>query len=161
MYSETNYQLLCQLLERVTGTTAEKWMTQNVIERIGLWDTELPAGPQVSEARSQMYEAWFGMLEPPRDFSVYDMSWVAPAASRCRPLQISTASTVCSVPARSSTGRRLRVGPDLIPDFLALVGDAADGYPGIAGIAGIGAVGAAQLLNRHGSIEVSVGPRPS
>jgi 5'-3' exonuclease len=58
----------------------------------------------------------------------------------------------------------LRVGPDLIPDFLALVGDAADGYPGIAGIAGIagiGAVGAAQLLNRHGSIEVSVGPRPS
>src|SRR5262249_52557704 len=40
--------------------------------------------------------------------------------------------------------------PRLIPDFLALVGDAADGYPGIAGI---GAVGAAQLLNRHGPIE--------
>jgi 5'-3' exonuclease len=42
------------------------------------------------------------------------------------------------------------VEPRLIPDFLALVGDAADGYPGIAGI---GAVGAAQLLNRHGPIE--------
>src|SRR5207247_3190884 len=26
------------------------------------------------------------------------------------------------------------VGPELIPDFLALVGDAADGYPGIPGI---------------------------
>jgi 5'-3' exonuclease len=38
----------------------------------------------------------------------------------------------------------------LIPDYLALVGDAADGYPGIAGI---GPVGAAQLLNRHGPIE--------
>jgi 5'-3' exonuclease len=38
----------------------------------------------------------------------------------------------------------------LIPDFLALVGDAADGYPGIAGI---GAVTAAQLLNRYGAIE--------
>lgn len=42
------------------------------------------------------------------------------------------------------------VPPELIPDFLALVGDAADGYPGIRGI---GAVGAARLLNRHGPIE--------
>jgi 5'-3' exonuclease len=42
------------------------------------------------------------------------------------------------------------VEPALIPDFLALVGDAADGYPGIAGI---GAVTAARLLNRHGAIE--------
>ncbi|MGH8850846.1 MAG: 5'-3' exonuclease [Casimicrobiaceae bacterium] len=42
------------------------------------------------------------------------------------------------------------VGPALIPDFLALVGDAADGYPGISGI---GAVGAARLLNRYGAIE--------
>ena len=42
------------------------------------------------------------------------------------------------------------VPPVLIPDFLALVGDAADGYPGIAGI---GAVTAARLLNRHGPIE--------
>jgi 5'-3' exonuclease len=38
----------------------------------------------------------------------------------------------------------------LIPDFLALVGDSADGYPGIAGI---GAITAARLLNRHGIIE--------
>jgi 5'-3' exonuclease len=42
------------------------------------------------------------------------------------------------------------VEPALIPDFLALVGDAADGYPGIAGI---GAVGAARLLNSYGPIE--------
>jgi 5'-3' exonuclease len=42
------------------------------------------------------------------------------------------------------------VDPVLIPDFLALVGDPADGYPGIAGI---GRVMAARLLNRHGSIE--------
>jgi 5'-3' exonuclease len=42
------------------------------------------------------------------------------------------------------------VGPELIPDFLALVGDAADGYPGIPGV---GAVGAARLLDRHGPIE--------
>ena len=42
------------------------------------------------------------------------------------------------------------VDPKFIPDFLALVGDSADGYPGIAGI---GAVGAARLINRHGAIE--------
>jgi 5'-3' exonuclease len=46
--------------------------------------------------------------------------------------------------------RKFGVGPALIPDFLALVGDAADGYPGIPGI---GAVTAARLLNRYGAIE--------
>ena len=53
---------------------------------------------------------------------------------------------------RNAEGVREKFGvePLLIPDFLALVGDAADGYPGIAGI---GAVTAAQLLNRHGAIE--------
>jgi len=42
------------------------------------------------------------------------------------------------------------VAPALIPDYLALVGDAADGYPGIAGI---GAVSAARMLNQYGPIE--------
>lgn len=53
---------------------------------------------------------------------------------------------------RDAAGVRAKFGvePALIPDFLALVGDAADGYPGVRGI---GPVGAAQLLNRHGPIE--------
>ena len=42
------------------------------------------------------------------------------------------------------------VDPELIPDFLALVGDAQDGYPGIPGI---GKTTAALLLHRHGPIE--------
>ncbi len=42
------------------------------------------------------------------------------------------------------------VWPAQIPDYLALVGDAADGYPGLPGI---GPATAAQLINRHGSIE--------
>jgi 5'-3' exonuclease len=42
------------------------------------------------------------------------------------------------------------VEPPLIPDFLALVGDAADGYPGIAGI---GRTTAARLLNQYGAME--------
>lgn len=46
--------------------------------------------------------------------------------------------------------KKFGVPPSLIPDFLALVGDSADGYPGIAGI---GKTGAAQLLNQYGPIE--------
>jgi 5'-3' exonuclease len=53
---------------------------------------------------------------------------------------------------RNAEGVRAKFGvePVLIPDFLALVGDAADGYPGIAGI---GVTTAARLLNRYGVIE--------
>jgi 5'-3' exonuclease len=42
------------------------------------------------------------------------------------------------------------VTPALIPDYLALVGDAADGYPGIAGY---GPKTAARLINRYGRLE--------
>jgi len=42
------------------------------------------------------------------------------------------------------------VDPVRIPDFLALVGDTADGYPGIDGI---GKTGAARLVNRYGALE--------
>ncbi|MBE7369046.1 5'-3' exonuclease [Ramlibacter pallidus] len=52
--------------------------------------------------------------------------------------------------AESDIRAKFGVVPALIPDFLALVGDAADGYPGIEGI---GRVGAARLLNQHGPIE--------
>ena len=53
---------------------------------------------------------------------------------------------------RNAEGIKEKYGvePVLIPDLLALVGDAADGYPGIPGI---GSTGAARLLNRHGAIE--------
>jgi len=42
------------------------------------------------------------------------------------------------------------VVPMFIPDYLALVGDAADGYPGVAGL---GPRTAATLINRYGHIE--------
>ena len=42
------------------------------------------------------------------------------------------------------------VGPEFIPDYLALVGDTADGYPGIASI---GPKTAARLIGRHGRLE--------
>ena len=53
---------------------------------------------------------------------------------------------------RDAEGVRAKFGvsPALIPDYLALVGDSADGYPGMAGI---GPKGAARLLARYGRIE--------
>src|SRR5712691_8468960 len=53
---------------------------------------------------------------------------------------------------RDCEGVRAKYGvaPMCIPDYLALVGDAADGYPGIAGY---GPKTAARLINRYGRIE--------
>lgn len=53
---------------------------------------------------------------------------------------------------RDAEGVRAKFGvqPEFIPDYLALVGDSADGYPGITGY---GPKTAAQFINRYGSIE--------
>src|SRR6059058_535913 len=53
---------------------------------------------------------------------------------------------------RDAEGVRAKFGvaPEFIADYLALVGDSADGYPGIAGL---GAKTAATLINRYGHIE--------
>jgi 5'-3' exonuclease len=53
---------------------------------------------------------------------------------------------------RNAEGVHAKFGvtPQRIPDYLALVGDASDGYPGISGI---GPKGAAGLIDRFGRIE--------
>ena len=53
---------------------------------------------------------------------------------------------------RNADGVKAKFGvtPALIPDYLALVGDSADGYPGISGI---GPKGAVSLIERYGRIE--------
>src|SRR5689334_8502758 len=53
---------------------------------------------------------------------------------------------------RGEEGVRAKFGvaPEFIPDYLALVGDAADGYPGLSGC---GPKTAAQLINRYGPLE--------
>jgi 5'-3' exonuclease len=53
---------------------------------------------------------------------------------------------------RNAAGVKEKFGvmPERIPDYLALVGDTADGYPGLAGI---GSVTAARLVDRYGALE--------
>ncbi len=57
--------------------------------------------------------------------------------------------------------RRYGIGPELVPDFIALRGDPSDGLPGAPGI---GAKTATDLLKRHGSLEEAIaaagGERP-
>ncbi|MSP20596.1 MAG: flap endonuclease [Alphaproteobacteria bacterium] len=53
---------------------------------------------------------------------------------------------------RNAAGVRAKFGvdPERIPDYLALVGDSADGYPGIRGL---GPKTAARLIEQHGALE--------
>lgn len=71
--------------------------------------------------------------------------------------QCVTGDHVVQVDRRSNTIRdeagvkeKFGVAPPFIADYLALVGDTADGYPGIQGL---GAKTAAKLINKHGHIE--------
>lgn len=49
--------------------------------------------------------------------------------------------------------KRYGIGPELVPDFIALRGDPSDGLPGAKGI---GEKTAADLLRRHGSLETAI-----
>ena len=102
-------------------------MNQKTGSFTGLRDTEFPDGPHISGPHSQMYEAWFGMIDPPRGYSVYDMSWVGPAASLISTVadlngfyglllagEIVNKSSLCemqrTVPVISQEGKRITYG---------------------------------------------------
>ncbi|MFC4910879.1 serine hydrolase domain-containing protein [Actinomadura gamaensis] len=81
-YSNTNYVILGLLLEKVTGRSATDYITANVIRRAGLRHTYFPGGdPVIHGPHPKMYESLYGVLDPPRDYSEYDMSWASTAGS--------------------------------------------------------------------------------
>ena len=51
---------------------------------------------------------------------------------------------------------RYGIGPELVPDFIALRGDPSDGLPGAKGV---GPKTAAELLRAHGSLEAMLDER--
>ena len=53
----------------------------------------------------------------------------------------------------AEVARRYGISPELVPDFIALRGDPSDGLPGAPGI---GPKTAAELLDRHGSLEAAI-----
>jgi D-alanyl-D-alanine carboxypeptidase len=80
-YSNTNYVIAGLLLEKVTGQDAGKHITRNVIDRAGLRHTSFPRTPYIKGPHPRMYESFYGLIDPPRDYSVYDMSWAYTAGA--------------------------------------------------------------------------------
>ncbi|MCK2220150.1 beta-lactamase family protein [Actinomadura sp. ATCC 31491] len=80
-YSNTNYVLAGLLLEKVTGQDAEDYVTREVIRKAGLRHTSFPRTPHIPGPHSKAYESWYGFIDPPRDYSVYDPSWASTAGA--------------------------------------------------------------------------------
>jgi D-alanyl-D-alanine carboxypeptidase len=80
-YSNTNYVIAGLLLEKVTGQDAEAYIERNVMDRAGLRHTYFPRTPYIKGPHPRMYESLYGLIDPPRDYSVYDMSWVYTAGA--------------------------------------------------------------------------------
>ncbi|WP_367437348.1 serine hydrolase domain-containing protein [Streptomyces celluloflavus] len=80
-YANTNYVIAGLLLQKATGEAPEKYITTHVIRRAGLTHTYFPSSPYITGPHAKMYEAGYGGFNPPRDFSVYNMSWAGTAGS--------------------------------------------------------------------------------
>ncbi len=121
----------------------------------------------LEDALTAMGVATWPMIELEADDALASAAALAAADPRVEKVSIWTpdkdlaqcvrAERVVQVDRKSNTIRdaagvraKFGVGPEWIPDYLALVGDSADGYPGLAGI---GPKGAARLIDRYGTLE--------
>lgn len=161
------------------GATHIGVATDHVIEsfRNRLWpDYKTGAGIEptlrsqfqpLEEALAAMGVAVWPMIELEADDALASAARIADADARVQKVSIWTpdkdlaqcvrGERVVQVDRKTKTirdaaGVRAKYGvdPPLIPDFLALVGDTADGYPGLEGI---GKATAARLVNKYGILE--------
>jgi 5'-3' exonuclease len=75
------------------------------------------------------------------------------ASERVRVLSLKSGISGFEELGPDAVRQRYGVGPELVPDFIALRGDPSDGLPGAAGV---GPKTAAELLARHGSLEGAI-----
>ena len=172
--------VLHSILEMIEkGATHLGVATDHVIEsfRNSLWG-EYKTGEGIDPALRRQFEpleqalaamgiAVWPMVELEADDALASAAWLASNDPRVEKVciwandkdlaQCVRGSRVVQVDRRSNEIRdaqavraKFGVPPELIPDFLALVGDAQDGYPGIRGI---GRVTAARLLREHGPLD--------
>lgn len=80
-YSNTNYVIAGLLVEKVTGQDIGTYITRNISGRAGMRHTVYPRTPYIEGPHSRMYESFYGLINPPRDYSVYDMSFAAMAGA--------------------------------------------------------------------------------
>ena len=121
----------------------------------------------LEDALAAMGVATWPMVELEADDALASAAYLAQIDSRVEKVCIWTPDKdlaqcvrddrVVQMDRRASTIRdakgvldKFGVEPTRIPDYLALVGDSADGYPGIAGV---GPKGAARLINKYGALE--------
>ncbi len=162
-----------------TGATHVGVATDHVIEsfRNDLWDSyKTGEGMEpalvaqfhpLEDALAAMGVAVWAMTDLEADDALASAAHVAAADERVEKVCIWTpdkdlaqcvsGDRVVQVDRRSGQIRnadvvraKFGVEPALIPDYLALVGDAADGYPGLPGI---GAKTAARLVTKYGRLE--------
>ncbi|MEU9872179.1 serine hydrolase domain-containing protein [Actinomadura sp. NPDC048021] len=107
-YSNTNYVIAGRLLEKVTGTRAEEYITRNVIRKAGLKHTYFPSSPWIAGPHPRMYESLYQHVTPPRDYSTFDMSWAWTAGA-----------LVSTMDDLNRFYRRLLTGDLIGPDALA------------------------------------------
>ena len=170
-------QTVLQMIE--TGATHVGVATDHVIEsfRNGMWsgyktgngiDPALFAQFQpVEEALSAMGVAVWPMIELEADDALASAARIASDKESVEKVCIWTPDKDLAQCVRGDRvvqvdrrGKKIRnadgvrekfgVEPALIPDFLALVGDAADGYPGIAGIGPVTAQKIVAWRDAHG-----------
>ncbi|MFI6294544.1 serine hydrolase domain-containing protein [Nonomuraea sp. NPDC050790] len=79
VYSNTNYIVLALLITKVTGEEAEEHITRSVIRAAGLEDTSFPRTPYLPRPHARAYTSAFGYYDPPRDYTVFNMSWASTA----------------------------------------------------------------------------------
>lgn len=72
------------------------------------------------------------------------------AGDGVRVLYVRTGGKGAEVVGPEEVRERYGIGPELVPDFIALRGDPSDGLPGAKGV---GEKTAAELLRKHGSLE--------
>ena len=121
----------------------------------------------LEDALSAMGVAVWPMVDLEADDALASAAHIAAGDARVQKVCIWTpdkdlaqcvvADRVVQMDRRSNTMRdadgvraKFGVSPEFIPDYLALVGDAADGYPGIPGY---GPKTAARLIARYGALE--------
>ncbi|MER5627962.1 serine hydrolase domain-containing protein [Streptosporangium sp. NPDC002544] len=80
-YSNTNYVIAGLLLRKVTRTDPERYVTDHVIRKAGLRGTYFPRTPFILGPHSKAYESFYGLIDPPRDYSVYNPSWFGMAGA--------------------------------------------------------------------------------
>ncbi|MFD9946550.1 serine hydrolase domain-containing protein [Nonomuraea sp. NPDC059023] len=81
VYSNTNYIVLALLITKVTGEEAEDHITRSVIRPAGLVNTSFPRTPYLPRPHARAYTSVFGYFDPPRDYTVFNMSWGSTAGA--------------------------------------------------------------------------------